>query len=105
MQSETLAEQALNFLRVCPGPECDYRKFQDPLIVNLLLSGLVRPDPLVLGLDIAANGALIDTEGKASQFLFTLGSPQKGYLWETTAVPEIRQQAAAIAQELLFQIQ
>jgi uncharacterized NAD(P)/FAD-binding protein YdhS len=88
----------------CTGPECDYRKFQDPLIANLLLSGLVRPDPLVLGLDVAANGALIDTEGKASQFLFTLGSPQKGYLWETTAVPEIRQQAAAIAQELLFQI-
>ncbi|WP_019500596.1 FAD/NAD(P)-binding protein [Pseudanabaena sp. PCC 6802] len=85
----------------CTGPECDYRKFQHPLIAALFRSGLSRPDLLHLGLDVADNGAILDTQGTASQVLFTLGSPCKGNLWETTAVPEIRQQAAAIARELL----
>lgn len=83
------------------GPECDYRKIQHPLILDLLASGLIRPDSLNLGLDVAANGALITAEGKASEWLYTLGSPHKGLLWETTAVPEIRQQARLLAQELL----
>jgi len=40
-------------------------------------------------------------ETKSSQMLYTLGTPRKGNLWETTAVPEIRVQAASLAQELL----
>lgn len=78
--------------------------FQSPhlLIVNLLLSsGLIRPNSLALGLDVALNGALVSAEGIASQLLYTLGCPRKGCLWETTAVPEIREQAMAIAQDLL----
>lgn len=85
----------------CTGPECDYRKVQHPVILELLASGLIRPDPLNLGLDVAANGALIGAEGKASQWLYTLGSSQKGRLWETTAVPELRQQARMLAQEVV----
>lgn len=85
----------------CTGSECDYRKFQHPLIVNLRSQNLIRPDPLALGLDVAENGAIRNREGVASQLLYTLGSPRKGGLWETTAVSEIRQQAAELAQELL----
>lgn len=33
--------------------------------------------------------------------LYTLGTPRKGNLWESTAVPEIWVQAASLAQELL----
>lgn len=84
----------------CTGPECNYRKFQHPLIVDLLYRRLIRPDALGLGLDVAANGALLTQEGVASQFLYTLGSPQKGRLWETTAVAEIRVQTLALAEEL-----
>jgi uncharacterized NAD(P)/FAD-binding protein YdhS/predicted metal-dependent enzyme (double-stranded beta helix superfamily) len=85
----------------CTGSECNYRQLQHPLIENLLKCGLVRPDPLNLGLDVADNGALIHATGEISSLLFTLGSPQKGCLWETTAVAEIRQQAQTLAQELL----
>jgi uncharacterized NAD(P)/FAD-binding protein YdhS/predicted metal-dependent enzyme (double-stranded beta helix superfamily) len=84
----------------CTGSECNYRQLQDPLVKNLLNSGLIKPDPLHLGLDVADNGALISREGE-SNLLFTLGSPQKGCLWETTAVAEIRQQAQTLAQQLL----
>jgi uncharacterized NAD(P)/FAD-binding protein YdhS/predicted metal-dependent enzyme (double-stranded beta helix superfamily) len=85
----------------CTGAECDYRQLQHPLIENLLSSGLVRQDPLNLGLEVTTNGALIDATGKTSDWLFTLGSPQKGCLWETTAVAEIRQQAFRLTQELI----
>jgi uncharacterized NAD(P)/FAD-binding protein YdhS len=85
----------------CSGSESDYRRLDSPLVKDLLGRRLIRPDPLALGLDVADNGALVDAEGNASGFLFTLGPPQKGCLWETTAVPEIRGQAARLAVELL----
>lgn len=85
----------------CTGSQCNYRRLQHPLIKNLLNSGLIKPDPLNLGLDVADNGALINVGGETSNLLFTLGSPQKGCLWETTAVSEIRQQAQTLAQQLV----
>jgi uncharacterized NAD(P)/FAD-binding protein YdhS len=32
--------------------------------------------------------------------MWTLGPPRRGVLWETTAVPEIRQQAEALANRI-----
>ncbi|MGH8471985.1 MAG: FAD/NAD(P)-binding protein, partial [Gammaproteobacteria bacterium] len=70
----------------CSGCESDYRKLESPLINDLLNQGLGHPDPLGLGLATGANGALIDAAGCASRHLYTLGPPEKGMLWETTAV-------------------
>lgn len=39
-----------------------------------------------------------------SGLLYTLGPPLKGQLWETTAVPAIREQAAALAEEIITKI-
>ncbi len=85
----------------CTGAECDYRQLENPLIQQLLATGIVCPDPLSLGLAVTEDGAVIDDCGKASQQLYTLGSPRKGKLWETTAVPEIRVQAAQMAKTLM----
>lgn len=85
----------------CSGSESDYRKLDSPLVCDLLRQGLGCPDPLALGLNVDLNGALIDVNGKSSDRLFTLGPPQKGMFWETTAVPEIRVQAARLAERLL----
>jgi uncharacterized NAD(P)/FAD-binding protein YdhS len=38
--------------------------------------------------------------GQVVPSLFVVGPPRKGTLYETTAVPEIRGQAAALAQRL-----
>jgi uncharacterized NAD(P)/FAD-binding protein YdhS len=84
------------------GPECNYRRLSHPLIVNLLESGQIRPDPLSLGLEVDATGALIGATGVASRRLYTLGPPRKGGLWETIAVPELREQALALARQLLL---
>ncbi|MBL1202166.1 MAG: MBL fold metallo-hydrolase [Nostoc sp. GBBB01] len=88
----------------CTGANCDYRRLQYPLVASLQEQRLIRPNSLSMGIDTTANGALIDADGKASQMLYTLGTPRKGNLWETTAVPEIRVQAANLAQELLKSI-
>ncbi|WP_392530758.1 FAD/NAD(P)-binding protein [Nostoc sp. C117] len=85
----------------CTGANCDYRRLQHPLVASLQEQRLIRPNTFSMGIDTAVNGALIDADGKASQMLYTLGTPRKGNLWETTAVPEIRVQAASLAQELL----
>jgi uncharacterized NAD(P)/FAD-binding protein YdhS len=97
---------ATSILRVeavlnCSGSESDYRNLDSPLVRDLLDQGLGRPDPLRLGLDVAGDGRLIDRHGQVSHRLFTLGPPQKGTLWETTAVPEIRVQAARLATALV----
>ncbi len=100
-RDRTLVELRASRVINCTGPESDYRKLERPLIRHLLTTALVRPDPLCLGLDTDAEGRLLDARGQASSFLYTLGAPCKGRWWETTAVPEVRGQAKALAQRLL----
>ncbi|HEX2620193.1 MAG TPA: FAD/NAD(P)-binding protein [Phototrophicaceae bacterium] len=85
----------------CTGPSQDYRTVPHPLIRQLLTSGLCRPGSLNLGLDTDPHGALIDKYGQVSDRLFTLGPSRKGHLLESTAVPELREQAFALAHHLL----
>ena len=85
----------------CTGPESNYRRLSHPLIVSLRERGLIQPDSLGLGLLTDSHGALLDRDGRASERLHTLGPARKGQLWETTAVPEIRIQAQALARRLL----
>ena len=83
------------------GPEGDYRRAGLPLVDQIFRDGLGRPGPLGLGLDATPDGALRDGSGAASGRLSALGPPLRGTLWETTAIPEIREQAARLAERLL----
>lgn len=85
----------------CTGPRTDYSKYQHPLLVNLLSRGLIDHDPLALGLATTPEGGVLRYGGAANPWLFTLGPPMRGTLWECTAVPEIRVQAAALVGHLL----
>jgi len=84
----------------CTGPDGDCRRTDSPLLNNLLNQRMVRPDALLLGLDTAENGALLDARGVPSDFLYTVGPLRKGNLWETIAVPEIRVQVCELALRL-----
>ncbi len=84
----------------CTAPETDCRRLRDPLLTSLLAQGLVRPDPLFLGLDASADGALIDQDGITSHSLYAVGPARKGSLWESTAVPEIREQVYQLVRHL-----
>jgi uncharacterized NAD(P)/FAD-binding protein YdhS len=84
----------------CSGPGCDYERIPHPLIRRLLCDGLVRPDPLRLGLDVTGACALIDGTGSISRRLFAVGPVTKGAFWEMTAVPDIRRQCELLAAHL-----
>jgi uncharacterized NAD(P)/FAD-binding protein YdhS len=85
----------------CTGPNGDVRSGGSRLLDTLCDAGVVRPHPLALGLDTCADGALRDAHGRASQTVFAIGPLRRGELWETTAAPEIRAQAHALAQRLV----
>jgi uncharacterized NAD(P)/FAD-binding protein YdhS len=77
----------------CTGPTADVRRTANPLVRHLLDVRALRPGPLALGLDTDADGRVPNASGR----LWVIGAHRRGRLWETTAIPEIRQQAAAIA--------
>ena len=84
----------------CAGPLLDYTRIADPLVASLREAGDLTPDPLRLGLLTDAHGALLDDDGRAAPGLFTLGSSRRPAYFESTAVPELRLQAAALAAHL-----
>ena len=65
-----------------------------------LLSGHCRPGPLGLGIDTDEAGRVLTPAGCPQERLLTLGASRIGQLWETTAIPEIRGQAQALARRL-----
>jgi uncharacterized NAD(P)/FAD-binding protein YdhS len=86
----------------CTGAQTNYREVRHPLVRSLMHQGLIRADALRLGLDTAPNGAVKNTNGVPSSWLYTLGTARRGQLWETTAIAEICTQAAALATTLLL---
>jgi uncharacterized NAD(P)/FAD-binding protein YdhS/glyoxylase-like metal-dependent hydrolase (beta-lactamase superfamily II) len=102
-QRKTQDQIVLRVNRVinCTGADSDYRRSTQPLIAHLRSQQMIRPNALGFGLDTATNGAVLNADGKVSTLLYTLGTPRKGDLWETIAVPEIRGQAQALAETLL----
>jgi uncharacterized NAD(P)/FAD-binding protein YdhS len=91
---------AAGWLINATGPGTDITRSADPLLRDTLAQGLARPDPLRLGIDAGPSGAVLDASGTPSSTLFTLGPPLRGLRYETTAIPEIRDQAAALAGHL-----
>src|SRR4051794_37374440 len=84
----------------CTGPMTDVSRSTDPLLRALVRRGLITPDPLRLGVSCTPQGEVLDVSGQLVPGLYVVGPPRKGTLWETTAVPEIRDQAAVLAQTL-----
>lgn len=84
----------------CTGPQTDVTLSDNTLLRALLRRGLVTPDPLRLGLSCTPRGELLDAAGQIVPGLLTVGPPRKGTLFETTAIPEIRVQAAEVAAHL-----
>ena len=95
--------EALATIRVarvvnCSGPGADYERIREPLIKSLLSEGIIRPDPLKLGIDVTANCALLDRSGAISRRLFAIGPVTKGAFREMTAAPDIRRQTELVAE-------
>ncbi|HEU5149372.1 MAG TPA: FAD/NAD(P)-binding protein [Iamia sp.] len=81
----------------CTGPSADVGRTTDPLLRHLLDTGIAALGPHRLGLAVDPCGRVRGPDGEVVPGLFTLGLLRKGTLFETTAVPEIRAQAQALA--------
>lgn len=88
-------------LIVCTGIPLDYASHDQSLVSRLREGGLLQPDGLGLGTVCDAGGAMLNDGDPSRPTLHTLGSPRKGQLWESIAVPELRLQARDLAQKLL----
>ena len=82
----------------CTGPA--HSPTEAPMTGPLIRAGRARLDPLGLGLDLDADGRLMDGIGAPSPFLFALGPPARAAFWETTAVPDIRKRIEAMVEVL-----
>jgi len=91
------ASQAMRFAYAfnCTGPLHAIERTQDPLLRSLLESGAVRPDELGIGLQVDERSRV-----GAGEPLWAVGPLTKGRYWEITAVPDIREQAAAVAEDI-----
>lgn len=53
-------------------------------------------------MDTDETGAVISADGRPDPRLYAIGSVRRGQLWESIAVPELRQQAAALSRTILL---
>ncbi|WP_344015198.1 FAD/NAD(P)-binding protein [Pseudonocardia xinjiangensis] len=84
----------------CTGPSSDITRTTDPLLRTLLDRGVIAPDPLGLGVACTERGELLDSHGDAVPGMYSVGPPTRGTVWEAISVPEIRGQAARLAEHL-----
>jgi uncharacterized NAD(P)/FAD-binding protein YdhS len=86
----------------CTGPCSDPRQADSALVQRLLIDGLIRPDALGLGIDVAADCSVVTANGRPLKSLFYIGPWLKSTYWEATAVPDLRVIAAKLTERVLF---
>ncbi|MFF7633719.1 FAD/NAD(P)-binding protein [Kitasatospora sp. NPDC008050] len=85
----------------CTGAPAELTSSDDALHHALFRRGLATAGPIGLGLATAADGRLRPAAAQAPAPLWTLGLLRRGELLESTAMPEIRGQAAELARAVL----
>jgi uncharacterized NAD(P)/FAD-binding protein YdhS len=96
------ALQALRAARIinCVGPAMSVAETVDPLLGSLFRSGMAVADALGLGLRSDAEGRVLDAQHAPQRGMRLVGALRRGELWESTAGPELRVQAAVAAESL-----
>jgi uncharacterized NAD(P)/FAD-binding protein YdhS len=94
-------ELDVNWVINCTGPVPTNSVESNPAIGSLLVHGLLHPDELSLGIETTREGNAVDAQGSEVPDLFVVGTLRKPALWESTAVPELRSQAASVAQRVV----
>jgi uncharacterized NAD(P)/FAD-binding protein YdhS len=91
----------------CTGTSTVVRPGTDPLVDDLLSprAGIALGRLSTAGLGLQTDsGRLVDSAGTTGAPIWTLGSVRRGELYESTAIPEIRVQAAHVASAVLEEI-
>lgn len=80
------------------GPDFDVANAPSSFPAALIRTGLAAPGPLGLGLDVLSNGAMVGPDGRPTKGAYVVGPLRFGAEFETSAVPELRVQAATAAE-------
>lgn len=88
----------------CTGPQINYNEVNDPLIKSLLRNNLICGDDLKMGIKASLSGNVLNAEEKPVPNVYAVGSLLRGLLWETTAVPELRENAENVAGQIIGSI-
>ncbi len=91
-------------LITCTGIRLDYALSTQPLLQRLLQRQQLQADVLGLGITTTPQGELVGGNSQVVPGVYTLGPPRRGELWESTAVPELRQQAQELAKHILMSL-
>jgi uncharacterized NAD(P)/FAD-binding protein YdhS len=91
-------EMKVDYLLNCLGPDYQMSKQSNPLIQQLHVQGVISYDALERGIQTKNH---YQVKGVWSSQLYALGALLFGENFETTAVPELREQAHSIAEQLV----
>jgi uncharacterized NAD(P)/FAD-binding protein YdhS len=91
--------QSFAYIFNCTGPLGEIGRTRDPLLRQLLDDGLIAPDELGIGLAVDDR-----SRAKHAEHLWALGALTKGRYWEIIAVPDIRHQAAEVAEDIATEL-
>ena len=83
----------------CTGPLGTISRTRDPMLKRMLDDGLARPDQLGIALDVDERSRVA-----GSKNAWAMGPLTKGRYWEIIAVPDIRGQAAAVADDIAMEL-
>ncbi len=83
------------------GVEMRVQAMHSPLLAQLIGSGVGAPGPHGIGVATSVDGQLLDAQGTADPRIRVIGSLRIGTLWESLAIPELREQAREAAAALL----
>lgn len=79
----------------------DWNKIADPLVRDLVETGIARPHATGFGLDATPAGEVIDRAGAVQPEIWAIGHPLRGVAWESSSIGEQLAQAIALADRLL----
>lgn len=97
--SSNAREARFAYVFNCTGPLGSIARTRDPVLKQVIAEGLGRPDLLGIGLDVDERSRVA-----GANRLWALGPLTKGRYWEIVAVPDIRGQAAQVAEDIEMEL-
>ena len=96
---EKIEEGRFAYALNCTGPLGTISRTRDPILRDMLADGLAKADDLGIALDVDEHSRVI-----GSQRAWAMGPLTKGRYWEIIAVPDIRHQAADVADDIATEL-
>lgn len=101
LERGTQREESTEFDRIinCTGARTSIDA--SPLLGAMAAAGVIRSEEIGLGVQTDAWARAIGRGGAVSEGVWVVGPLRRGTLWESTAVPDLREQTLDVAREVL----